>query len=298
MPWLIPTLCACIILEGKHTSVLAAITQISLNGCGKIMKARWFLSVGSRVLLKWEGIDVPLIMHVWKRGSADMSSCSQLPPSPCPHLSLPTAFFLLMPRQRLMTLQSGLGPISPALSHSPLSLSLSRSLSLSLYKWRLSVFIVQRVTRQPADGGLPWPRWTSGASFRNGRSLARWLTATQAGFTTLSLLRYFAACVCFCLSGRFLRIIVRCLSNPRQPELVVACSWRIFFFSQVKCRLLKNVRMENNYSYRWIVCRCWLTAAGVAASSLISIRGCCTVLDVIQITSFTHLYQKSFELTF
>ena len=67
--------------------------------------------------------------------------------------------------------------LSPPLSGTPHSLSLSLScsfslsLSLPLYKWRLSVFIVQRVTRQPADGGLPWPRWTSGASFRNRRSL-------------------------------------------------------------------------------------------------------------------------------
>lgn len=47
----------------------------------------------------------------------------------------------------------------------------------SLYKWRRSVFIVRRVARQPADGGLPWPWWTSGASFRSRRSLTRWLTA-------------------------------------------------------------------------------------------------------------------------
>lgn len=89
-------------------------------------------------------------------------------------------------------------PLSHSLSHSPLS--------GLLYKRRLSVFIVWRVTRQPADGGLPWPRWKKGGgSFRNGRvahSLAWWLTATPAGFTTLSLLRYIAAwflvCVCVC----------------------------------------------------------------------------------------------------
>lgn len=133
---------------------------------------------GGHVLLKWEGIDVPPIMHAWKRGSADTSSCSQ---SHAPTRLYPQ----LMARQQLMTLHSGLGPIS-----------LARP---TLYKWRQNVFIVQRVTRQPADGGLPWPRWTSGASFRNRRSLAWWLTATRAGFTTLSLLRYFAACVRLCV---------------------------------------------------------------------------------------------------
>lgn len=84
------------------------------------------------------------------------------------------AFPWLAARQRLMTLHSegrALSLAPPSLRRLPFHLLYSR------YKWRRSVFIVRRVARQPADGGLPWPWWTSGASFRSRRSLTRWLTA-------------------------------------------------------------------------------------------------------------------------
>lgn len=71
-----------------------------------------------------------------------------------------------------MTLHSKGQSLSPVWAHPPLP----SHLLYSLYKWRRSVFIVRRVARQPADGGLPWPWWTSGASFRR-RLLTRWLTA-------------------------------------------------------------------------------------------------------------------------
>lgn len=118
-----------------------------------------------------------------------------------------------MARQRLMTLHLGDGAY----------LSCTPPL---FYKWRLSVFIVQRVTRQLADGGLPWPWWTSRASFRNRHSLTRWLTAARAGFTTISLLRYFAACMLLFLSVRFYHIAQRCLSHRRKHGSVVGWMWK------------------------------------------------------------------------
>lgn len=212
---------------------------------------------------------------MYEKGEVQTWAAAVKPPLPCPHLSLPTAFFLLVPRQRLMTLQSGLGPISPALSHSPLS--------LSLYKWRLSVFIVQRVTRQPADGGLPWPRWTSGASFRNRRSLARSVTHCHTG-----RVHHTITAEVFCCVRMFLfvwQISPHCCEVfiKSKTAWIGSCMLMENILFQVKCRLLKNVRTENNYSERWIVCLmlahscwCWLLHCS----------------DVIQITSFTYLYQK------
>lgn len=135
-----------------------------------------------------------------KRGRATTSSCIQSHASTCFY---PQPFLCLWLDSDWWRCIWGPGPISRALPH-------------SLYKWRLGVFIVQRVTRQPADGGLPWPWWTSRASFRNRHLLTRWLTAARAGFTTLSLLRYFAACMLLFLSVRFYHIAQRCLSHRRK----------------------------------------------------------------------------------
>lgn len=91
-----------------------------------------------------------------KRGNAGWSSCSRLPLILFPHPSLPTAFSCLCPDSGWWRCSRDWG-LSLRLSLPP------HSLSLSLHKWRLSVFIVQRVTRHPANGGLPRPRWTSRA---------------------------------------------------------------------------------------------------------------------------------------
>lgn len=131
--------------------------------------------------------------------------------------------------------------LSRSLSHTSL---LTRS--HSLYKWRLSVFIVRRVTRQPADGGLPWPRWTGGgASFRNrrvARSLARLVTHGRTGRVHHTISAEVYCCVCVCEAGKFLCIAMRCLLNPGKPQSALTCSWGIFFFLQVECKLLKNAQ--------------------------------------------------------
>lgn len=127
-----------------------------------------------------EGIDVPL---VYEKGKCRHEQLQSAPP---PSLSrAPTRLypqrFLLAPRQRLMTLQAGLGPIAPSL--------------LFPYKWRLSVFIVRRVTQQPADGGLPRPRWKGRASFRN--ALACMVTHGHTGRVHYTITyRGVSLCVC------------------------------------------------------------------------------------------------------
>lgn len=159
---------------------LIACQFVSLRTCCLIL---WCLLFGTgHVPLKWEETDVPPVARALGKGKCrheQLQSVSQA--GPCPH-PWHTALFLHMPKQRWMMLQLGLGPFSPALP--------------TLHSGRQSVFIVQHVTLQPADGGLPWPRWASRASLRNRRSPAWWLTATRAGFTTLSLLRYFLCFLC------------------------------------------------------------------------------------------------------
>lgn len=157
----------------------------------------------------------------------------QLQSIPCPHPSIPSFFFFssFCPDSGWWRCSQGSG-LSRVLSRA-LSLSLSRQppapLSLALYKWRLSVFIVQRVTQQPADGGLPWPRWTSGASFRNRHSLAQWLTATQAGVHHIITAEVFCCaglCVCFCLSDFSALLWGVYQTQEKKPSSkVVACSW-------------------------------------------------------------------------
>ena len=101
------TLCTCI-LKRKHNLVLVMIHSFPSTVVVKWLKPTGFCWC-CHIIFKKEDIEISHIMHVWKRGSAGTSSSWPLHP----HLSLPTAFFLLVPRQRLMTLQSGLWPISP-----------------------------------------------------------------------------------------------------------------------------------------------------------------------------------------
>lgn len=176
-------------------------------------------------------------VHVWKKGKCrhEQLQFSPLPaplPASCPHPSVLSVSSLPLPRQRLVTLQSGMGGLSLPLSRS----SLSPSLSHSLYKWRLSVFIVQRVTRQPADGGLPWPRWTSGASFRNGCSRC------DSQPHRLGSPRYHSwgillrATSVFCLSHRFLSISIGCFSlgvlKTKKAWINLCCMLLEIFFAE------------------------------------------------------------------
>lgn len=110
----------------------------------------------------------------------------------------------------------------------------------SRYKCRLSVFIVQCVTQQPADGGLPWPPWTSRASFRNRRSLARSMTHchTSRVHHIIAAEVFFCVCVCFCLSD-----FSRSLHSVYQTQ-------------EILTQLLYECK--DDYSRKGLVCFMWL----------------------------------------
>lgn len=127
-------------------------------------------------------------MHVWKRGSADTNSCSQplLSPSTPPPIFNHSLrfFFLLMPRQQLMMLPLGAGISRALLTLSP----------------QMKAECIYSAACHPAASGRGI---TLATMNRRGliqkQALARWLTATQAGLTTLSPPRYIAACVYNCV---------------------------------------------------------------------------------------------------
>ena len=184
--------------------------------------------------------DIPLIMHVWKKGK-------------CRHKhSLPPISPLIFPRRRFLASE----PALDAAAVGSISLS-ALSFTHSLYQWRLSVFIVQRVTRQPANGGLPRPRWASGGLNRlcDSRPHRQGLPYSLCGGIELR--------VCFCLSGRFHCIIMGSLSNPRKPESVVACSKRFI-----------SPKLRANFSGIWHLKMYCLLAS---AHSQCSTTGCCFV---------------------
>lgn len=183
-----------------HSSLLTACQFLSLQTCRLIL---WCLLFGTgHVPLKCHSsgrrlMFLPSRMHgkgeVQTRAAVVSQSVSEA--VPCPH-PWPTAPFLHMPKQRLRMLQLGLGPSLSCTPH-------------PLYAGRQTVFIVQRDTLQPADGGLPRPRagphWETGA-----RLLGDSLPHEQGS----PHYHCWGILLCaFCVSFR--HIFARCLPNPK-----------------------------------------------------------------------------------
>lgn len=188
-----------------------------------------------------------------------MSSCSQ---SHAPTHLYPQPFFfffLLLPRQRLMTLQSGLGPISCARS---LSSPLSRSLQMK------AECIYSPACHPAASGrGITLATMNKWGLIQK-QALARSVTHCHTGrgsphYHCRGILLCGFVCVCFCLSD-FSALLwgVYQTRGKKKPDSVVACSWNFFFFFFPKSSA-KNVRMIS--AGNELFAPCWLTAVGVGA---------------------------------
>lgn len=168
-------------------------------------------------------------------------------------------FFLLLPRQRLMTLQSGLGPISCARS---LSSPLSRSLQMK------AECIYSPACHPAASGrGITLATMNKWGLIQK-QALARSVTHCHTGrgsphYHCRGILLCGFVCVCFCLSD-FSALLwgVYQTRGKKKPDSVVACSWNFFFFFFPKSSA-KNVRMIS--AGNELFAPCWLTAVGVGA---------------------------------
>lgn len=195
----------------------------------------------SHVLLKREGIDVSLIMHGWKKGSTDMSSCSQ---SHAPTHLYPQPLSCLCPNSSWWRCRWVYLSCAPH-SH---------------YKWRLNVFIVQRVTRQPADGGLPWPPWTSRASFRNRHSLPCSVTHCHTSRVHYIVAAEVFFCVCVYIF----------VSQISPDHCIVFIETKEAWLSN--CMNVRMITVERD-----LYASCWLIA--VAASFFSKRNGICIGIE-------------------
>lgn len=137
------------------------------------MKARWFLLAGSHMLLKWEGIDVPLIMHVWKKGKCRQEQLQWTPPPSLPPMPPPVfthSSFLACAQTAVDDAAVGRGAY------------LSRSLALPTLSVQMKAECIYSPACHPAASGRGITLATMNKrDLIQKQALARWVTHCHTG---------------------------------------------------------------------------------------------------------------------